>query len=577
MDDKPKQIKCTMRLLKKGTSPDDAMAEEHGLESYRWEGIPDARVFAGTIYTSAPTWIPFVKESVSQLPKLTNRGSAAIIFVPADDRVIAVCFGHAQFGLDLDKFERGFGLRVTLNCVARTSLRNIDTAAPDAVTVQRRIQASRDSDLSVFGIDFDQDIVTLAAGTPGNKDFARFLAGKDSLSITCPMEPSELQAKCNDVLKTYKSTDYRAQFGWIDHVRAIKEKDLVERLDGLLSKEIQKMRRGDDSDLHLTPPEIVDYTEGAEVHYNGFGSEGRTFACLNIEDYINELNRVDFQGEIEEIRAQHRIAVRKEGENRFAEKWKLFDSFVFDATYNKKKYVLFSGDWFEIDKKFADEVVAFFDALPRVAIIGSSDQPNETKLIEHLNVSRSGDLLMLDQVKINPEGVRYANLEPCDFLSAAKQFIHIKDGHSSGPISHLWNQGVVAAEAFLMDVEFRRKLRAAVKKKNASFATLLPDGREKVVPTDYSIVYAIMREKRASGDVDLPFFSKVSLRTAARRLEMMGFPVYLELILKTGPFSSHARAAAAKKAAKIKAKSNAKVKKSPKPVAKLEAKAKSRV
>ena len=70
-------------------------------------------------------------------------------------------------------------------------------------------------------------------------------------------------------------------------------------------------------------------------------------------------------------------------------------------------------------------------------------------------------------------------MEPCDFLSTHKQFIHLKDGHSSAPISHLWNQGVVAAEAFVRDEKFRVDLRKAVKKrqrqaKKKGFEALVP-------------------------------------------------------------------------------------------------------
>ena len=93
-----------------------------------------------------------------------------------------------------------------------------------------------------------------------------------------------------------------------------------------------------------------------------------------------------------------------------------------------------------------------------------------------------------------------ASLEPCDFLSTAKQFIHLKDGHDSAPISHFWNQGVVSAEAFVADGQFRRDFRAAVKRRQrrarkAGFERLLPDGRSRPVPSDFTVIYGIMRKR----------------------------------------------------------------------------------
>jgi hypothetical protein len=42
-----------------------------------------------------------------------------------------------------------------------------------------------------------------------------------------------------------------------------------------------------------------------------------------------------------------------------------------------------------------------------------------------------------------------------------------------------------------------------------------------------------MRRPYSSGQIGLPFFSKVSLRTAVQRLETLGFPVAINLIEKT--------------------------------------------
>ena len=44
----------------------------------------------------------------------------------------------------------------------------------------------------------------------------------------------------------------------------------------------------------MAPPEIVNYTEGSQLHYNGFGSHGTNFHSLSIEDYVAELERCGF-------------------------------------------------------------------------------------------------------------------------------------------------------------------------------------------------------------------------------------------------------------------------------------------
>src|SRR5665647_2799365 len=134
-----------------------------------------------------------------------------------------------------------------------------------------------------------------------------------------------------------------------------------------------------------------------------------------------------------------------------------------------------------------------------------------------------------------------ANLEPCDFLSTERQFIHLKDGHASAPISHLWNQGVVSAEAFVRDEKFRRDFRAAAKTrqkkfKKSGFDKILPDGRSRPAPSDFTVVFGIMRSRhKKSGKLGIPFFSKVSLRAIAGRIQLMGYKVEVHLVEKLIP------------------------------------------
>jgi len=118
------------------------------------------------------------------------------------------------------------------------------------------------------------------------------------------------------------------------------------------------------------------------------------------------------------------------------------------------------------------------------------------------------------------------------FLSDKKQFIHLKDGHSSGPISHLWSQGVVSAEAFVTHAGFRKRLRAKVKSLGGCFETCLPKSTEKVERDTYGVVYGIMRKPYADGSLGLPFFSKVSLQAAAERIAQFGIPLSVKLIKK---------------------------------------------
>ncbi|RWD34907.1 MAG: sporadically distributed protein, TIGR04141 family [Mesorhizobium sp.] len=539
---KPKTRTLNVRLLRNGRTPDTAFSasfapdEERALEQRPWDGVEGASLYIGQVYANPPGWTGFLQEGSADLPTdMLTSGAGAVLFVPVKDRMAAVCFGHVHIALNDDAFERQFGLKVTLNTVPRGNLRTLDLATPDAVTFQKRVQASKDSDLQEFGVDMLRDLARVAGGTPMNAAFARFVAGKDALSITCVVEPGDIQAKCAEIVEAYGKIDYRKEFSWIDNMRVVREKDLIANLDARLFQAIADLRAGKTSDLHMAPPEIVNYTEGSELHYNGFGSHGTTFHSLSIEDYIAELERCDFDGEIVDVKDKHRIKAKGEDEEEFSEKWRLYDCFVFETSLGagatERHYVLFAGDWYCVEKQFKKQIDDFFDAVEKVTIIGATTCKNEEALIADTHANRA-DLLKLDQEKINPAGVRYGNLEPCDFFSGDKEFIHLKDGHSSGPISHLWFQGVVSAEALVSDADFRKKLRAKVRSFGRGFEAHLPKSGEKLVRDDYKVVFGIMRKPYADGSLGLPFFSKVSFQTAAVRIQQFGIPVAIELIEK---------------------------------------------
>ena len=228
--EKPRYRTLTIRLLRKGRAIHEAFTKafapggERALSQLSWHLAKGATLFVGQIYSGPPNWKTFLTSGANGLSdaNISSGGAGAILFLPVESRSACVCFGQVHIALDDDAFERQFGLKVTLNSVPRDGIRTLDLATPDAVTFQRRIQASQDSDLREFGVDRLRDLARVAGGTPEEKDtFARFVAGKDSLSITCRAAPETLLGVCEKVLKTYRKKTYKKEFGWIDNIRLV--------------------------------------------------------------------------------------------------------------------------------------------------------------------------------------------------------------------------------------------------------------------------------------------------------------------------------------------------------------------
>src|SRR2546422_9739619 len=127
---------------------------------------------------------------------------------------------------------------------------------------------------------------------PADRGFASSLAGKDALAIHKRLEPAELASYCVRAVALFGQQSYQHDFGFIDHVVPVLERDLPAILDGLAFTELSRMVNGEPSDLYLTLPDILSPDDGYEVGY--FGASLRpgikqSFGGVNIEDYGAEL------------------------------------------------------------------------------------------------------------------------------------------------------------------------------------------------------------------------------------------------------------------------------------------------
>lgn len=122
-----------------------------------------------------------------------------------------------------------------------------------------------------------------------------------------------------------------------------------------------------------------------------------------------------------------------------------------------------------------------------------------------------------------PIGGGHNKIEFCDIWSKNKKIIHVKHYGASSVLSHLISQGLNSAELFLADQTFREKVIERLPREHK-----IQNTSEKPNPQDYEIVYAIISSSKKN--LNIPFFSKVSLRHALRRLQTFGYNVSIAKI-----------------------------------------------
>jgi len=536
-------IELSFRLMQEGVKFCDALKAGHGMQRY---ASTIGELYYETTTAEPPDWADFLDSGNPGLKaKLSSQHSSAVLLLEAgpinNKRIFAVTFGQGHHFIDRDLIERQFGLRVTLNSISRKNLRTLDSARLDSTVIQRRTQASRESDLGEFGFDSHRELLRLASGKPGDPGIAKAMSGKDALQIRKKLAFADLPSVCESLLQLYAAKDYENDFKFIDQFKPLHKGKLVDQLDALLFAELKNLIKGVPSDLHLAVSDILPVAETPALSYYGSNlpSKKTKFADLSIDDYVAELRLGSFGAisTIDDIRSTHEVRRLNNAPGDPYGSKKVYDCMVYETSLSSGTYVLFDGQWYEISSAYYQEVEQAYLNLLAPTFLATSTAKNERELIKALCDPAYPDLLCIDQTKVNPGGVKGANLEACDFLSKSAQLIHLKDSEASAPLSHLWNQGLVSAETLQRDSAFRTGFRKVAKARESlysrsGFTVQLPSA-SKINTSKFTVVYGVLKKRnKKTGLVSLPFFSKVALRAAAARITMMGYRVELHLIEK---------------------------------------------
>lgn len=542
-----KTWKMAVRLAKEGYTKEqcikmDKIEQIEGITILQLPFIDGGFFFAGKAFASPPKWQTFF-DGYMDLPQLTNRGAVCVLIVPVTDRLMFITFGPAQSFLNIDSFERDFGMKVTLNSVNDKELVSVDASSTDEQNIKRKIHTSRKSDINAFSINTQKDILKGVAGNPEDRSFASLVAGSDTLFFYSKISPNDIIGKCEKILEFYNSDKYQEKFKWVDNVRLVKDKQLIEKLDNSLEASLISFQRHyqsehfDYPDIFIAIPELTDYEQITGYSFSGFGKRpiDEVTPSLELADYMNLLG--DDTISLERVR-KNKVGKLIDGHEKFIPQWSVYQCLVFNTEVNERSYILSEGDWYQVDDSFSEEINTFFNEFLATTdpkkfpwLPDAKKTDNETTYNSNLENNLPNELVCFDKKDkaVKPDDWN-SSVEACDFYSSSKDFIHIKDYKSSSTLSHLFMQGFVSARAFMRDRQYRNNIKKYINATKPAIAATIPDSR--ISTSEYRIVYAILRKPHKNGLFDLPFFSKVSLKSTVEQLADLNYQTCLLWIKK---------------------------------------------
>jgi hypothetical protein len=211
-----------------------------------------------------------------------------------------------------------------------------------------------------------------------------------------------------------------------------------------------------------------------------------------------------------------------------------------EVEHGSELFVLSSGKWYAVKADFVGETNAAYDRIPKYeGTFPEFKDESEGHYLKRLVASDPKRFVLMDQ-KMLSYGGGHSQVEFCDLLTSDDDVLHVKRYGQSSTLSHLFAQGLVSGELFQMDATFREEINKKLPRGHK-----FQNPRLRPKQGQFRVVFAIISDRR--GELRLPFFSRLNLKHAARRLEAYGFRVARakidvnEVFSKTAKFRSRNR------------------------------------
>ncbi len=410
-----------------------------------------------------------------------------------------------------------FGRKVVLNTISPSSLRRINKINVGGNQKISNEQLPLESDIDGFGFDIDRDLVGTITGQSNDDNFAHgIMTGSDQLNLTVTVDVQNLSKFPKNAYARYTASCYKDPFGWINHIRRFKSKSIIDELD---SKVIGLINEGSPK-VWMAVPEVIEWENIAGFKYAGRDLHNYIELKLVCSTFREPLTRID------QLKNKNIVAIKADSGEQYTS-WQAYKCLYSEVDHNGVSYCINNGRWFSVDQDFVHMVNEEYERIPvsEMEFLPHSVEYTRENDYTQAFVTPSPDHLLYMDAKLVSHGGGRRKIELCDILTEDKTFIHIKPYSGSAILSHLFNQAVVSAELVMSDQEFREKANAEIRDVGGS------KGFQILVGCHPSVILAILSE-HSEPRPPLPFFSKIVLRYAFRKLRTCGCKVYIKNIPK---------------------------------------------
>lgn len=482
-------------------------------------GSANGTLFFKSGFKSHPPWASiFTDVPGFDSKSIVNQSSRGLYVVEIEGRWFCFTFGYTRSLLTESAIERNFGLIVALNLGDPDAIKAIDKTNISHVGLQSREQASRG--VGFDGFEFDTDIDLLksitAKGPASDDEETETYSGRDSFTVYTRVNLSTFSEIARKLLRARESRAYQKRYPWIDKITQERDSTVVGKLDAAV---VAAISNGNTDKIWLAVPEIISWEEVEGFAYKLRSQTPRQsgptlYPDIDLEGWLTDTK---LRNDLALTHLSNRKLYRYFVDGRDPAGWSVYRCLNAELDLGADKYILNDGDWYKVDRQYVSEVDQFYQTIPASKLVLPNYGTNtEPKYLKHLAQSEPYFALM-DQKNVMIGGGK-SRVEFCDLFSKAKDIIHVKQYGGSSVLSHLFSQAVVSGDCFLHESQFRQEVNKLLPP-----GFKLSDPAVDPVSSTFTICIAIM--SKVPGPLEIPFFSKVSMKHAVRTLQRMGYKV----------------------------------------------------
>lgn len=526
--------KLTIYLIKEEYSdPKDIFKKIETLNTETIKGV--WTIYYDNSHATQPTWVgKFLWENFKNEKevwdgkkglKLFNASTKALILVEVDQRKYALNFWFGHTLVNNGVFEERFWLKLAVNIFDQDGIRKIGKTSMNVTSKNSEEQISKNGWVGEFWIDIEQDLVRSMTWKikAGCEAFGKIVTGKDSLSLSTEIELKDIKDFLWQCYKKFISNEYKKDFDWIDQIAEIKDKKIINELN---SEIIEKINNQELEKVWLAIPEVLKWEE-VDFLRLGKNSEKSFWDDMDLKTFINFLSPKKRESITIQILKSETVECINTNGVSIAD-WRIFNCLYAELQQKWKIYILNNGKWYEIAGKFAESVIKEFENMRNKgsSLILPNCKPHEKENDYNIRVAKELSMECMDCKTVTYWWWK-SKIEFCDLYIKEEKIIHIKHYWASSVLSHLFAQGLVSWELLMSDEHFRKLVNEKMDDKNQWKNT-----EEKPNGDNYEVIFWIITTK-ADTALEIPFFSKVNLRNASRRLKGFGFKEISLLTINT--------------------------------------------